>query len=1056
MSNSKKPIRNKMLPAALGVLCMLPAPWQSQGTARAAVCNVQQQGVITGKVVDSQGEAVIGASVVVAGGNASTGTVTDLDGVFKLKVNPGAKLNISYIGYEKVTVTAKEGMTVTMKESSTTLQGVAVVAYGVQKKVTVTGAISSVKAEDLTRTSVSAVSNVLAGQMTGVSSIQTSGEPGADAATIYLRGKATFEADNATPLIQVDGVERSMDDIDPEEIESVTVLKDASATAVFGVRGANGVILITTKRGKEGKAKINFSTSFSALTPTSLIEQANSYEYVTFYNQMQDNDGKAHMFSDELVKKFKDGDEPIRFPSTCWSDYIMKKCTLQTQHNVSISGGTKAARYFVSAGYYSQGGLFKDFGLPYDYTYQYKRFNYRANLDLDVTKTTTLSLSIAGSKANKARPYAGSGGSGDLIKQIYYATPFSSPGIIDGKLVKASTEYSDLTLPFVDGTALAYYGSGFRHTSNNKLSVDLELKQKMDFLTKGLSWRIKGSYNSSYSSEKRGDGEVATYYPFKQKDGTIKYRRTGRTTDPSYSLSTGKARNWYFETAFNWNRSFGLHSLSALVLYNQSKIYYPSTYSDVPRGYVGLVGRITYDWSSRYMAEFNIGYNGSENFHPDKRFAAFPAASVGWIASEEKFFKPLTKVVNYLKVRASWGLVGNDKIGGSRFMYTPDPYIVNNGSYVGREGYAYNFGIENAQAYRGAYLQAMNNPDVTWETSFKQDYGVDVNFLDSRLRAVFDYYHEHRKNILLQDGTTPTVVGFGTTLPYSNLGVVNSWGYEVSLKWQDKIGKNVRYWAGVNLSYNQNEIVDRREAPQLNEYQYMKGHRIGSRLMYKFYGFYYEGMEEQYEKDFGDKFPTQLVKELKRGDAVYVDLNHDGVIDKTDMSYSYGHTDDPEYTLGINAGISWKNFTLNMQWTAAWNVTRMLEGSFRYPFYSSSDKSHGGLLKYIYDHSWSDDNPDSNAEYPRVSMENYDNNYATSTLYEKDAKYLRLKTLQLTYDFQFKWMKKVGLNKLQLGLSGYNLLTFTPYIWGDPEAYNGNSPSYPLQRTYTASLKFGF
>lgn len=1048
--------RLKTLAASAGIILAFSVmPSQAWGVETHAT-QQSKQTVITGTIVDENGETVIGATIMVEGESGGKGTISDFDGMFKLNVAPGTKLKISYVGYDPVTVSAKDGMKVTLKSNSTELQGVEVVAYGVQKKVTVTGAISSVKSEDLTRTSVSTVSNVLAGQMTGVSSIQTSGEPGADAATIYLRGKATFASENATPLIQVDGVERSMDDIDPEEIESITVLKDASATAVFGVRGANGVILITTKRGKEGKAKINFSTSVSALTPTKLIEQAGSYEYADFYNKMNISDGVDPVFDADIVQKFKDGSDPIRFPSTDWTDYIMKDVTLQTQHNVSISGGTDRVRYFISGGYYTQGGMFRDFGLPYDYTYQYKRFNYRANLDIDVTKTTQLSINLAGNKSDKSRPYAGAGGSSDLIKNIYYATPFSSPGIIDGKYVRTTTEYDDLILPFTGGTGMAYYGTGFRKTSSNKLSIDVELKQKLDFITKGLSFRLKGSYNSTYSTEKRGDGEVAIYTPVLQEDGTIKYRKEGRTTDPSYSLNTGKARDWYMEVGFNWNRSFGLNNLSALLLYNQSKTYYPSTYSDVPRGYVGLVGRITYDWANRYMAEFNIGYNGSENFHPDRRFSAFPAGSIGWIVSEEKFFKPLKKVVSYMKLRASWGLVGNDKIGGSRFMYTSDPYIVDNGSYIGRGGYAYNFGINNSAAFRGAYLRAMNNPDVTWEKAFKQDYGVDINFFDDRLHGVFDYYYENRKDILLQDGTIPVIGGFGTILPYANLGEVNSWGYEISLKWTDKIGKDFRYWVGANLSYNQNEIVEKKEAPQMYDYQYQKGHRIGARKMYQFYRFYDSETPALYEKEFGEPFPQQLVADLKDGDAVYVDLNHDGVIDPNDMSYDNGYTDDPEYTAGLNLGFTWKGLTVNMQWTGAWNVSRMLDGSFRYPFYSNSSQDQGGLLKYIYDNSWNAERGGQDYEYPRATMVNYDNNYATSTLFEKDAKYLRLKTLQVAYDFKFPFLKKIGVNKFELALSGYNLLTFTPYIWGDPEARASNSPSYPLQRTYTLSLKVGF
>lgn len=398
-------------------------------------------------------------------------------------------------------------------------------------------------------------------------------------------------------MIQVDGVERSMSDIDPSEIESITVLKDASATAVFGVRGANGVILITTKRGKEGKAKISFSTSASVLMPTKMVEQSNSYEYVTFYNAMNRNDGTKPSFSDEAVEKFRTNSDPIRFPSTLWADYIMKDATLQTQHNINISGGTDRVRYFISAGAYTQGGLFNEFDLPYNISYQYKRFNYRSNLDIDVTKTTTLSFNIGGNVNNSDKPYTGQGSSG-LIKNMFYATPFSSPGIVDGKLVHAATDYNDIQLPFTGSTGMTYYGAGFMQTSNNILNADLILNQKLDFLTKGLSFKLKGSYNSSFTVNKQGQASVATYTPILQDDGTLGYRKDGENTNASYKSSTGKARNWYMEASFNYSRSFGNNNFSALLLYNQSKKYYPSTYSDIPEGYVGLVGRITYDWKT--------------------------------------------------------------------------------------------------------------------------------------------------------------------------------------------------------------------------------------------------------------------------------------------------------------------------------------------------------------------------------------------------------------------------------------------------------------------------
>ena len=432
------------------------------------------------------------------------------------------------------------------------------------------------------------------------------------------------------------------------------------------------------------------------------------------------------------------------------------------------------------------------------------------------------------------------------------------------------------------------------------------------------------------------------------------------------------------------------------------------------------------------------------------------------MVSDEPFFKPIKKAISFLKLRASWGLVGNDKIGGSRFMYMADPYIVNQTNTfdrftytsVNEPAFAYLFGIENGTATQGAYESAKNNPEVSWEKAFKQDYGFDMNFFDDRLRTVFDYYKEHRTNILAQDWTIPGFLGFNP--PYTNFGIVNSHGWEVSVNWQDKIGSDFRYSIKVNVSHNQNEIIEDRQAPQENDYMYTAGRRIGSRLQYKFWKFYYEGAEADYEKEFGSPFPTQLVTKLYPGDAVFVDLDKNGVIDANDQSRDYGYTDDPQYIAGLNLALYYKNISLSAQFTGAWAVSRVLGDVFRRPFQNRSAVLDGGLLQYHLDNTWTADNPSQDAEYPRPTWENADQNYAGSTLFEKDAKYLRLKTLQIAYDFKFPFMKKLGLNQLQLALSGYNLFTITPYKFGDPEARASTTPSYPLQRTYTASIKLGF
>lgn len=1011
------------------------------------------QRTISGNVKDTDGYEVIGAGVFQEGTN--NGTVTDLDGNFVLTVPDGAEITVSSIGYKTVTFTvdSRTEYTIVLESDSEALEGVEIVAYGVQQRVSVTGSLSSVKSEDIVRTPVSSVGNVLAGQLSGVTTVQYSGEPGSDAATIFVRGKGTWS--DSSPLIQVDGVERSMSDINPEDIESITVLKDASATAVFGVRGANGVILVTTKRGAQGKATVNVNTSFSILTPTALVEQAGSYDYAMFYNQMRLNDGSPEVFSPEVIEKFRTNSDPIRFPSTRWTDYMMKDMTTQQNHSVNISGGTDRVRYFVSAGFMNQGGLFEEFGSPYHFGYQYQRFNYRANLDLDVTNTTKISFNVAGVVSDADKPRTGQGSTG-MLRNIYYATPFSSPGLVDGKLVTTTTDYSDgVTLPFTGTNGLEYYSiGGFISTTINKLQMDLALEQELDFITKGLLFKVKGSYNTQYSSVMTGTADRATYQPVIQPDGSLLYRKSGENTPISYDDSMSKARDWYFEASLNYNRTFGDHSVTGLVLYNQSKEYYPSSYSDIPRGYVGLVGRATYDYKKRYLLEFNIGYNGSENFHPDRRFGVFPAGSVGWVVSDEPFFEPIKSVVSFFKLRASWGLVGNDKIGGSRFMYLADPYIVNNSSLATRSGWAYNFGVDNSTNHLGSYENARNNPNVSWEKAFKQNYGVDANFLGERLQASFDYYLEHRTDILLRNLTAPGIIGFD--VPYANLGAVDSWGWEASLKWADRTGQNFNYWVNVNVSHNQNKVLEKYEQPYSNDYQYEKGNRIGARYMYQFFEFYNEDTPRRYEETFGQPFPQQLV-ELKDGDAVFVDLDGNGIIDGNDKTRQLGYTDDPEYVLGLNAGFNWKNFEFNMQWTGAWGVTRMLGESFRMPFRSRTDYTTGGLLQYIVDNSWDPNNPSQDAEYPRATWTNGQvNNYQDCALYEKDASYLRLKTLMVAYNFDFPFFERLGISRAQIAFSGYNLLTFTPYIWGDPETTASTDPTYPLQRTYTLSLKLNF
>lgn len=1035
----------RLFPVAILLFLFLSVPLKGYSNEAFSSEGMQQNTVkVTGTVKDTNGEPIIGANVMVVG--SATGVITDIDGNFTLNVPVGSKLQFSFIGYKEQVVPVKKGISlnIVLEEDAQMLGEVEVVAYGVQKKVSVTGAISSMRGDDLLKTPAGSISNILSGQVTGISSVQYSGEPGADAADIYVRGIAT--TNNATPLIQVDGVERDFSQIDPNEIESVTILKDASATAVFGVRGANGVILITTKRGAEGKAKISFTTSAGVNVRTKELEFANSYQYASYVNMMRTNDGNEPLYSDEQLAAFRDHTNPLLYPDINWIDYCMNKAAFQSQHNVSISGGTNNMRYFVSAGLFTQDGMFKQFNLTDDFNFDYKRYNYRANLDFDISKTTLLSVNIGGRVESKRTPESGED-QNQLFRKLYWAVPFASAGIVDGKYIKTNADY--VTKPGADGLE-SYYGKGFRNQTTNVLNLDLVLDQKLDFITKGLSIKLKGSYNSSYSTTKIASSSVATYTPVVDDKGAITYKKSGSDSQTSYREGDyGKGRDWYMELALNYNRKFGNHSVTGLFLYNQSKRYYPGgTYDYIPTGYVGLVGRVTYDWKTRYLAEFNVGYNGSENFNPENRYGFFPAGSIGWIVSEEPFFAPIKKVVNYFKVRATLGMIGNDNYAGQRFLYLPGSYgYGQNNDHNGPGGF---FGQNIGNAKPGAWEATQSNPYAKWETAVKQNYGLDFNILNDHLSVSADYFIEKRRDILRTPDYLPGILGM--TLPAINVNKVENKGFEIQAKWNDRIGTDFRYWANFNISFARNKIVFMNEVEQNEPWMYQTGRRINSRSMYKFWGFYDETADLRYQEEFGIPISDHGIT-LQPGDAVYVDLNKDGKLDGNDATRDIGFTDLPEYTAGLNLGFSWKNFDFSMQWTGAWNVDRMLS-EFRQPL---GDTQNKGLLLYQYENTWRSSEDSYTAKFPRITATNRKNNFEKgSDLYLINASYLRLKNIEIGYNFDFPFMRKLKLNSCRMYVNGYNLLTFTAFDWGDPESRQSDRPNYPLTRVFNIGLKLGF
>ncbi len=1025
---------------------------------------------VEGTVLDELGEGLIGAGVLIQG--TRTGTVTDMDGKFVLPSVPrGAMLEISCIGYVTQVVPATgQPMTISMELDSKTLEESVVIAYGQQKKVTITGAVSAVSGEGLTKAPVANVANALQGNLPGVSAVQPSGMPGADDPVIRIRGVGSLNS--AEPLVLVDGVERSFSQLDANEIESISVLKDASATAVFGVRGANGVILVTTKRGSVGKASVTATANASLQTISKFVDFADSYTYGQMWNYTAITDAlpmsqwpgsvtisdytpyaaSGIKFSQDVMEHFRTGDMPTTFPSMDWIKYIMNDAAWQEQANVNVNGGTEKVRYFVSAGFLNQDSLFKTFSNDKHETFSFKRLNYRANLDIDVSRYSQISITLGGRMQNRNTM---GGGEGFLFRYLQGATPYAGSGIdAEGRHIIADENL----VGTYDRDALSnYFNLGYVNESTNVLNFDIQYKLDMSFITKGLDFKVKASYNSDYTAQKNrqnGYGTGVTYVATLTPDGKEVLRKENITWPIPYNEGRWGNRNWYAEASFNYNRKFGEHNVGALLLYNQSKTYYPwdsdgSLYRSIPKGYVGLVGRVTYDYATKYMLDFNIGYNGSENFAPGKRYGVFPSISVGWIPSSEKWWQPLSGVISYLKLRGSWGLVGNDNTNGARFLYLPGAWQFFTGSMTGNpQNRGANFGT-SGNWLQGVKELTSGNPNVTWETASKINLGIDATFFKGRLHSYVDVFWEDRQHILVSNASTLSAV---TSLPasYVNDGRVKNHGYEITLTWEDRHG-DFYYSITPNFSFARNEVVEMLEVEPLYDYLRRTGLPVGQRFGYDLFEFYQEGTEARYKAQYGTEMPDQGIA-LKYGDCVYVDLNGDGVIDANDQK-PLGYTDNPEITYSLNTSLHWKNLDFSMLWTGADHVSRTLNGYFRDQFGSTNTSA---LTQWVADNSWTTDNP--NAILPRISFTNRVHNNHDSQAWMINSRYVRLKNVEIGYTFK-QPKNKQFFNYIRVYLSGQNLLTFSRFDGNDPEAPGSGldfGVRYPMTRVFNIGAQLNF
>lgn len=1003
--------------------------------------------MLRGVVVDESGLTLPGVSIVKKG--TSIGTVSNVDGEFSLQAGAAEEILVfSYIGYSEleVAVSPERYARIEMKEASTELDEVVVVAYGAQKKVSVTGSMSSIKSEDLLRTPVSNVSSALVGKTSGLFAVQRSGEPGKDNSDIYIRGIATFAGGDAVkPLILVDGVEREMNTLDPNEIESVNILKDASATAVFGVRGANGVVIITTKTGTEGKTRVSASANFAVQNPIRLPKLLNAHDWAYWRNEASRNDDPAAAvpFSPADLELYRSGADPVFHPDVNWFDTMLKEYIPQQQYNVNISGGTKAARYYVSLGLLSQEGAFRDGDLFDDFSAnsKYKRYNIRANTDFQWTKAFSTSVKF-GTQISDSN-YAGVDAA-SIMNQVFISNPIASPVTVDDKLIWN-----------VDGLGAWRNGNpplfqlldnGYSTNFSSRMNIDISSALRLDVITQGLQVRGKLAYDNYYNQYVKRRKPIELY--------DIKHTDVNDPTKYALVISQyggvmalereeyTKNRKFYLEGGIDYNRTFDVkHTFTGLLLGTMERYF--NGKDELPFNYMGLVGRLTYNYSNRYMGEVNMGYNGSENFAKGKQFGFFPAFSLGYNVSEEAFF-PENDWLSFLKIRGSLGWVGNDKIQGKRFLFTPDTYIESDKIYY--------FGQSNTMV-KGYKESMLGNPDVTWEKALKTNLGMDLRLWKGKITMAFDIFKEERDNILWNLNVPVTFGSASLIAPY-NIGQAENKGIEIELGINDEIKSwGARYWFNTNFSFARNKILYMDEVPQ----PYANLARTGQRINQPF-GLICEGFYNTWEEINDPGRPVSIWEGvgLQPGDLKYQDVNGDGKIDENDFA-PIGYPNVPEIIYGFSGGFSWNGFDFSVLFQGADHVSTYISGHGSVPF-----RNGNGTAFVDTEESWTEERYAQGLpiSLPRLTAApaGEKHNYRTSSFWQKNARYLRLKNMELGYDFATrKAVRDTGISSLRLFMSGQNLLTWSPMRWYDPEIIDSsNGGVYPMTRLMSVGVSIQF
>lgn len=1003
---------------------------------------------VTGVVKDTKGDPLPGVAVRVKGSQVAVST--DGDGKFTLRnLADDAVLTFTSIGYkpQEIAVKGKSNLQVVLEENTEGLNEVVVVGYGTQKKATLTGAVAQIGAEDIMKSPTPNPTNSLIGRLPGLVAVQTSGQPGADAASLKVRGVATYGT-NSAAIVVVDGIERpSFSDVDPSEIETVTVLKDASSTAIYGLRGANGVIVITTKAGKIGKPKITYTGNYAAQTYTGLAVGLPAFENASLLNQSYLNDGKAAPFTAAEIQKFQDGSDPIGYPDVQWFDYLTRKFYSQTQHNININGGTKIAKYFVSAGYAFQDGIFKKFDSPYGINTvpNYNRYNFRSNIDLTFNKDFTVGIKLGGRFANRYQPsglLSSSAFSYDTIEGMIsrilqvpaYAYPVTLP---DGRITANPNVGTNIWNPYA---VLTRFGT--RNDDINTIESTFNIDYKLGFITKGLSFKTNFGFDSYYNNVERRNANWAAYV-YNPVTGTTTLSTDTRNRDEPLGavqdggVTTGST-NMNLQSGFYYNRDFNKHNVSGLLLGTRQLIRSTgsTSFTAPPKAAQGLVGRVTYNYDERYFAEFNAAYNGSENFAPGLRYGFFPAASAGWTISNEPFWKK-NNIVNYLKLRGSYGLVGNDGVSNSRFLFLTS-YSANSAAPFGNPLSITNFPTLWIADPRFANVSnALGNNELTWETGTKRNIGLEARFFKDKLKLTADVFDETRRDIL-----TPSLSGltmFGHSYPNLNKGEVYNKGYEIELDYQAKIGE-VLVGLNTQLSYARNRIVENDEPDGLPDYQAKKGKKIGQFIGYVNDGFYTSAADIAAS-------PKQQGFNPIPGDLKFKDLDGDGLITTLDQT-SIGYTPNPEYVYSFTPRFTYKSFSFSAMFQGVANVSSNV---------ILSEQNNGQQMYPFMLDSWTPANA-ATATWPALhSRGTASLNYALNDFTLQNAAYLKLRNVEISYTLPKQWASALKLGSIRAYVNGQNLYTWTKFkMYVDPENLNVVNQAFPLQALYPSSRVYNF